>query len=133
MRFIEKEPRGDFLPGFIGQIGLPRCTLNDKARGGKSRRKAHEKEQILPPAIENALEMWAQKMVSLLGLTFLRQWHRSLRSKMQSRRGIPSLDRHGWKPFSTFTPMFPRSSDLIWTVNVHWQVAPSPLSSISIT
>ena len=53
-RFGEKGPSGDILPGFNGQIGVPRSTLNDRARGGKSQREAREKEQILPPAIENA-------------------------------------------------------------------------------
>ena len=41
---------------------MPRSTLNDRARGGKSRQKAHEEEQALPPAIKDALEKWAQIM-----------------------------------------------------------------------
>ena len=62
VRFREKGPRADIILGFSGQIGVPRSTLNEEVRGGESRRKAHEKEQILPPAIDNALEMWVQKM-----------------------------------------------------------------------
>ena len=61
-RFRENGPRGDIIPGFSGQIGVPRSTLNEEVRGGKARRKAHEKEDILPPAIENAFEMSVQKM-----------------------------------------------------------------------
>ena len=50
VRVREKGPSGDILPGFSGQIGVSRSALNDRARGGKSRRKANEKEQTLPPA-----------------------------------------------------------------------------------
>ena len=62
VRVREKGPSGDTLLGFSGQIGVPQSTLNDRAKGGKSRRKARGKEQILPPAIENALGIWVQKM-----------------------------------------------------------------------
>ena len=62
VRVREKGPSGHILPGFSGQIRVPRSTLIDMARGGESRRKEREKEQILPPAIENALGMWVQKM-----------------------------------------------------------------------
>ena len=37
-------------------------TLNDRARGGKPCQKAHEEELTLPPAIEDALAKWAQKI-----------------------------------------------------------------------
>ena len=58
VRVREKGPSGDILPGFSGQIGVPRSTLHDRAKGGKSRWKAGGKEQILPPAIENVLGIW---------------------------------------------------------------------------
>ena len=51
---LEKRDRTEFE--------VPQSTLNDRARGRKSRQKAHEKEQALPPAIGDALEKWAQKM-----------------------------------------------------------------------
>ena len=65
MRFRESGPRGNIILGFSSQVGVPRSTLNEELRGGKSQRKAHKKEPILPPAIENALEMWVQKMEDL--------------------------------------------------------------------
>ena len=60
---LEKRDReGTSFQDLASEFGVPRSTLNDRARGGISRRKAHEEEQALPPAIEDALEKWALKM-----------------------------------------------------------------------
>ena len=60
---LEKRDReGTSFQDLAAEFEVPRSTLNDRARGRKSRQKAHEKEQALPPAIEDALEKWAQKM-----------------------------------------------------------------------
>ena len=72
---------------------MPQSRRNDRASGGKSRQKAQE-EQIQPPAIENALEKWAQKMDDHgfpPKVSFSRQ---CLRNKMQSRRD-PKLAKPG--------------------------------------
>ena len=62
-RALEKRDReGTSFQDLAFEFGVPRLTLNDRARGGISRWKAHEEEQALPPAIEDALEKWAQKM-----------------------------------------------------------------------
>ena len=44
------------------EFGVLCSTLNNRVRGGKSCRKAHEEELTLPPAIEDALAKWAQKI-----------------------------------------------------------------------
>ena len=62
-RALEKRDReGTSFQDLASEFGVPRSTLNNRARGGISRRKAHEEEQALPPAIEDALQKWAQKM-----------------------------------------------------------------------
>ena len=59
-RALEKRDReGTSFQDLAIEFGVPRSTLNDRARGGKSRQKAHEEEQTLPPAIEDALAKWA--------------------------------------------------------------------------
>ena len=95
VRFGGGGPRAVIIPGFSGQIGVPRSTLNEEVSGGKSRRKAHEKEQILPQAIENALEMWVQKREDhgfLRRLEISRQWHRSLRNKCRTEGGFQAWE-----------------------------------------
>ena len=60
---LEKRDRdGRSFQDFAIEFGVPCSTLNDWARGRKSRRKAHEEEQTLSPAIEDVLAKWAQKM-----------------------------------------------------------------------
>ena len=59
-RALEKRDReGTSLQDLAIEFGVLCSTLNDRARGGKSCRKAHEEELILPPAIEDALAKWA--------------------------------------------------------------------------
>ena len=59
-RALEKrEWEGASFQDLATEFDVPWSTLNDRARGGKSRQKAHEEEQALPPAIEKALEKWA--------------------------------------------------------------------------
>ena len=62
-RTLEKrEWEGTSFQDLATEFDVPRSTLNDRARGGKSRQKAHEEEQALPPAIKKALEKWALEM-----------------------------------------------------------------------
>ena len=61
-RLEKRDLEGTSFQDLAIEFGVPRSTLNDRVRGGKSRRKAHEEEQTLPPAIEDALAKWAQKM-----------------------------------------------------------------------
>ena len=62
-RALEKRDReGTSFQDLAIEFGVLHSTLNDRARGGKSRWKVHEEEQTLPPAIEDALAKWAQKM-----------------------------------------------------------------------
>ena len=62
-RALEKRDReGTFFQDLASEFGVPRSTLNGRVRGGISHRKAHEEEQALPPAIEDELQKWAQKM-----------------------------------------------------------------------
>ena len=50
---LEKRGReGTSFQDLASEFGVPRSTLNDRARGGISHRKAHEEEQALPPAID---------------------------------------------------------------------------------
>ena len=83
---LEKRGReGTSFQDLASEFGVPRSTLNDRARGGISHRKAHEEEQALSPAIEDALQKWAQKMDDHgfpPRLDILEQWHRSLQNKM---------------------------------------------------
>ena len=58
----KRDQEGTSFQDLAVEFRVPRSTLNDRARGGKSRQKAHEEEQALPPATEDALEKWAQKM-----------------------------------------------------------------------
>ena len=62
-RALEKRDReGTSFQDLAIGFGVPRLTLDDRARGGKSHQEAHGEEQALPPAIEDALAKWAQKM-----------------------------------------------------------------------
>ena len=62
-RTLEKRDReGTSFQDLVIEFGVLCSTLNDRARGGKSCRKAHEEELTLPPAIENALAKWVQKI-----------------------------------------------------------------------
>ena len=55
----EKDREGTSFQDLAIEFGVLCLTLNDRARGGKSCRKAHEEELTLPPAIEDALAKWA--------------------------------------------------------------------------
>ena len=59
IRFGEKKRAGTSSQT---EFGAPRSTLNDRARGRILRQLAHEGEQVLPPAMERVLEVWAQKI-----------------------------------------------------------------------
>ena len=60
---LEKRDReGTSFQDFTFEFGVLCSTLNDRARGGKLYLKAHEEEQTLPPAIEDALAKWVQTM-----------------------------------------------------------------------
>ena len=58
----ERDREGTSFQDLAIEFGVPCSTLNDRVRGGKPRQKAHEEEQTLTPAIEDALARWAQKM-----------------------------------------------------------------------
>ena len=60
---LEKRDReGTSFQDLAIEFGLLCSTLNNRARGGKSCRKAHEEDLTLPPAIEDALAKWVQKI-----------------------------------------------------------------------
>ena len=115
-RALEKRGReGTSFQGLATGFGVP---LNDAGR-------EHTKSRPYP---QPPRRHWTST-VFLPGSTFSRRWQR-----MRNEMGIPNLQnlgRAGCRGSSTVTLMFPRSLDPIWTVNVHWQVTPDPLSTIS--
>jgi hypothetical protein len=44
------------------EFGIPASTLNDRFRGRRNRREAHENQQKLSPRIEKDLKKWIQDM-----------------------------------------------------------------------
>ena len=62
-RPLEKRDReGTSFQDLATEFVVLCSILNDRARGGTSCWKAHEEELTLPPAIEDALVKWVQKM-----------------------------------------------------------------------
>ena len=56
-RALEKRPRGDILPGLSRRIWGIAPKLNDRARGGKSRRKGMKWSRPYPQPMGDALQM----------------------------------------------------------------------------
>ena len=93
-----REREGTSFQDLATEFDVLRSTLNNRARGGKSRQKAHEEEQALPPAIEKALEKWALKMVDhgfSPRLDIFKAMAKDLAEKNAEQMGDPKLAKLG--------------------------------------